>query len=240
VAEQLLDRAQVGAALEKMRRERVAETMRMRRQAAQRARVQPLARHRKEERVVRAARQLGACIAEIPRDPVRRLLAERDHAILAALAVPNVHVLLLEVDVPEIEADRFGASQSCGIDELDERSVPERQRPLTLEQRELLLHRVPLRRVRQAATAPRPEPSRRHAGRPERMPQEGPHRRELAADRGGCETSASPAPGAEHADVLDERAHVHVVECCPFRLEPAAELGHVDAVRAACPLGERR
>ena len=55
VAEQLLDGAEVGAALQEMRRECVAEAMRMRGETAQRARVQPPAANGEEERVVRRA-----------------------------------------------------------------------------------------------------------------------------------------------------------------------------------------
>ena len=40
MAEQLLDRAQIGAALEQVRREGMAQAVRVRQQAAQRARVE--------------------------------------------------------------------------------------------------------------------------------------------------------------------------------------------------------
>jgi hypothetical protein len=43
--------------------------------------------------------------------------------------VANVHVLLLEVDVGEVETDRLGATEAGGVDELDERAVPEGERP---------------------------------------------------------------------------------------------------------------
>jgi hypothetical protein len=49
VAEQLLDHAQVGAALEQVGRERVAETVRVRRQTAQGARVEAAAARGEEE-----------------------------------------------------------------------------------------------------------------------------------------------------------------------------------------------
>ena len=58
VAEQLLDRPQVGAAFEQVRRERVAQAMRMRKEAAERARVEPLAPNGEEESVVGAAGEL--------------------------------------------------------------------------------------------------------------------------------------------------------------------------------------
>ena len=58
VAQELLDRPQVGAALEQVRRERVPQAMRMRDEPAQRRGVQAAAVRREEQRVVRAAREL--------------------------------------------------------------------------------------------------------------------------------------------------------------------------------------
>src|SRR5437764_15176009 len=55
VAEQLLDRPQVCAALEQMRRERMPQPVRMRRDPPHRARVEATATHREEERLLRAA-----------------------------------------------------------------------------------------------------------------------------------------------------------------------------------------
>ena len=103
VAEQLLDRAQVGAALEQMRRERVPEPMRVRDEPAERRRVEPAAARREEQRVLGAAGELRPRLAEVARDEVRGLLAERDDAVLRALALADVDELLLEVDVAEVE-----------------------------------------------------------------------------------------------------------------------------------------
>src|SRR4029450_3323252 len=52
VAEQLLDHAEVGAALEQMGGERVAEPMRVRDQASERARVESAPPRREEKRVL--------------------------------------------------------------------------------------------------------------------------------------------------------------------------------------------
>ena len=90
--------------------------------------VEPPAARREEQRVLGAARELGPRLAEVAGDPVRGLLAERDDAVLRALAVPDVHVLLLEVDVAEVEPDGLGAAQPGRVDELDERAVAERER----------------------------------------------------------------------------------------------------------------
>ncbi len=108
--EELLDHAQVGSALEEVRRERVPEAVRVGSDTAQRRGVEPAAARREKERVLGAAGERRASLAEVAGEPVRRLLAERHDAIAAALAVPNVDALLLEVDVPEVETHRFGAS----------------------------------------------------------------------------------------------------------------------------------
>src|SRR5579885_152022 len=86
VAEQLLDRAQVGAALEQMRRERVPQAVGTAHEPSQRRRVETAAVRGQEQGVVRAARERGARALEVARDEVPRLLAERDDAVLAALA----------------------------------------------------------------------------------------------------------------------------------------------------------
>ncbi len=65
MAEELLDRPQVGPAFEQVRRERVAQAMRVGDEPAQRRRVEPAPGRGEEERVVRAARQLGSRAPEI-------------------------------------------------------------------------------------------------------------------------------------------------------------------------------
>ena len=67
VTEQLLDGAQVGAALEQVRGKRVPEAVRMGSEAAERARVQPSAPRRQEEGVLGSARQAWARIPQIAR-----------------------------------------------------------------------------------------------------------------------------------------------------------------------------
>jgi len=87
VAEQLLDRPQIGPAFEQVGREGVAEAVRMRKQPAERARVEAAAAGGEEERILCPASELRTAVAEVERQPVRGLLAERDDALLAALAV---------------------------------------------------------------------------------------------------------------------------------------------------------
>src|SRR5262249_56463866 len=127
VSEQLLDRPQIGTALEQMRRERVAQSMRMREHPANRRRVEPPSARGDEERVLGAADEVRTRIVQVTRDAERGFLAERDDALLAALP-EHADLFLLEVDVAEVESDRLVAAQSRGVHELDERAVPDRQR----------------------------------------------------------------------------------------------------------------
>ena len=150
-----------------------------------------------EERVVRAAGELGPRVAEVAREPVRRLLAERDDALFAALAVADVDELLLEVDVSEVEADGFGAAEAGGVDELDERAVPDRDRAVALERLEQLLDLGGGRRVGQAPRAAGREACVGDALRPERMAEEGAHGGELARDRRRRELPPRRAPPSD-------------------------------------------
>src|ERR1043166_7761848 len=79
VSEQLLDRPQVGAALEEVRRECVAQPVRVGQEASERARVEPPAASRQEQRVVRAPRELGPRLAKIDRKSMSGLLAQRHY-----------------------------------------------------------------------------------------------------------------------------------------------------------------
>ena len=242
MSEQLLDRPQVGPALEQVRGEGVSQPVRVRNEPAQCARVEPPAAGGEEERVLRAARELGPAVAQIAREPVRRLLPERDDAVLRALAAPDAHELLLEVDVAEVEADRLGAAQPGGVDELDERAIAERDRTLSLEPREEALHLCRPRRVRQATRGAWGECGVRHARRPEGVTQEGAHGGELAADRRRGELGRPPAGtrGAQVRCIVDERADVDVVELRLAPLQPAAELVDVVAIGTPRALRERR
>src|ERR687885_250596 len=124
VAEEFLDRPQVSAAFEQVGRERVPQPVRVRKHTPQRARVEAPATHGDEERVFRAGGELWPRLVQVPRDPMARLLAERNRALLAALAA-HVNELLLEVDVAEVETCCLAAAQSGRIDELEQRPVPQ-------------------------------------------------------------------------------------------------------------------
>ena len=90
---------------------------------------------------------VGSRVAQVAGDVVRGLLAERDDALLAALAV-DVQRLALEVDVREVEADGLGAPQPRGVEELEQRAVAERERGVAVHQLEQLVDLRLLRRVR--------------------------------------------------------------------------------------------
>src|SRR5438132_13157279 len=132
VPEQLLDRPQVGAAFEEVRGERVPEPVRMPHEAAQRARVETPPAHGEEERILRATCELRSRVPQIERDAVRGFFAERDDPLLASLAA-DVHGLLLEVDVREVQADGLRTAQASGVDELDERAIPGRDRAVAVQ-----------------------------------------------------------------------------------------------------------
>src|SRR5438270_1034799 len=87
VAEELLDRPEVGAAVEQVCCERVTEAVRVRGDAAQRGGVEAAPARGEEEGVVCSARQLGAGVTEVAREPVLRLFPEWHDAMLRALAV---------------------------------------------------------------------------------------------------------------------------------------------------------
>ena len=108
-----------------------------------------------------------------------------------------MHELLLEVDVAEVEADSLGAAQPGGVDELDERAVPQRDRSFALERGERALDLGGRRRVGQAPRAARAEARVGHALGPERMSEEGAHRGELPADRRRRELPPRRAPPSQ-------------------------------------------
>ena len=115
----------------------------MREEATERARVEPAAARRQEERVVGAACKRRPRLVQVTRDPMRGLLAERHDALLRALPA-YAHVLLLEVDVGEVEPDRLGGAEPGRIHELDERAVSQLERALAVEPLE---HRIDLGRL---------------------------------------------------------------------------------------------
>ena len=125
----------------------------MREQPAERARVEPASADREEERVARAASEVRTPVAEPAAEPPRGLLADRHEPLLAALAT-HVHLLPIEVDVGEIEPDGLRRAEATRVDELDERSVPERERVVAGEPVDRALDLAQARRLGQPARPP--------------------------------------------------------------------------------------
>src|SRR5437879_1491320 len=112
--------------------------MGMRRDPPQGARIEPPPSNGEKKGLLLVPHELGPRVAQIAREPPRGLLAERHDALLAALAA-HANELLLEVDVREIEVDRLAAAEPGRVDELDQRSVSERERAFALERVQRLL-----------------------------------------------------------------------------------------------------
>ena len=87
---------------------------------------------------------------------VRGLLAEREDALLPALAA-HVQGLAVEVDICEIESDGLGASQAGRVHQLEECTIAERERGVALDDLEKCLDLGGLRHVRQPAGSARSE-----------------------------------------------------------------------------------
>ena len=140
VAEHLLHRAEVGAALEKMRRERVAEEVRMDTARLEAGAVgefledeeragageRTAARVEEELRPV-AAVEMRAAEGEIAAHGLGGGTAERDEALLAALS-EHADDALVDGDAALLEPDGLGHAKPGAVQELDERTVAKRSR----------------------------------------------------------------------------------------------------------------
>ena len=123
-----------------------------------------------------------------------------------------------------------GAPQAGRVDELDERAVAQAER--TLSRRSESSSASTSATFGAGRQPPRPAgPHRRvrNTRRDRGQPEERPHRRELAPDRGRRELRPPPP---EVGRVVGEDADVHVVELEPARREPGCELLEIAPV---CP-----
>ena len=135
VAEHLLDGAEVGAALQEMGREGVAEEMGVHAPGLETGSIRELA----EDQERAGARQrtapgieeeLGPIPAvevrtaerEVSPHRLRGRPSERDQALLVSLAEDADHSLV-EGDAALLEPDRLGDAQAGSVEELDERTV---------------------------------------------------------------------------------------------------------------------
>ena len=140
VAEHLLHGAEIGAAFEQVRRERVAQEVRM--DAARLEsrllgelaqdeedagpRERPAARV-EEELHPRLALEMRAAVREVAAQRVDRGTADRDDAFLVPLA-DAADEAVLEVDGVLVEPGRLAHAQAAAVEELDERAVAHRER----------------------------------------------------------------------------------------------------------------
>ncbi len=140
VAEHLLHGAEVGAALEEVRREGVAEEMRMHPARLEPGSVGELSqdeeRTRAGERAApRVEKELGpiaavevrAAESEVPAYGFRCRAAERHEALLSALP-EHPDDALLDSDAALLEPDGLGHAEPGAVQELDERTVAQRAR----------------------------------------------------------------------------------------------------------------
>src|SRR5687768_15026942 len=106
----------------------MAEPVRVWCDAPERARVEPPPPGGKEDRVHRLACELRPRLVQVAGEPVRRLLAQRNHALLAAFA-SHMDLLPLEIDVRQVQIDRLPATEAGRVHELHEGAVAQTQRP---------------------------------------------------------------------------------------------------------------
>ena len=208
VAEELLDRPQVGTALEQMRCVCVPQPVRVRDEPSQHARVEPAAADRDEEGITGAAHEPRAAVSKPGAQAPDGLLAERHEPFLPSLAA-HVDLLAVEVEVGDVEVDRLRRTQTRGVDELEQRRVSERERFLAGRSVDELLDVRDLRHLGEAPTAAWRERCVRNASGAKGVTHERAHRGEAARDRGRREPS-SGAP--ELCRVLGQDPHVDVVE----------------------------
>ena len=165
---------------------------------------------------------------------VRRFLTERHDPLLAALA-PDVNRLLLVVDVREVERDQLGAPQPSRVEELQQRTISEREGRMPLCELEQALHLRLLRRVRQPPRPARGEGGVRDSLGPVCEAQARANSCNAAGDRRGGELR--PA-AAEVGDPVRESLGVDVAESEPALVEPAREGAQVGAVCAPARVRE--
>src|SRR5437660_4844958 len=120
MSEQQLHYAKIRAVIEQVRRESMAQRVR-RKLGGSNARLQGIALDQLPERLpgeraaargdedrvaLRTSRKLGSARREIALEPIHRLFAQRDEALLAALA-EDAHDTHVEAHLSELEADEF-------------------------------------------------------------------------------------------------------------------------------------
>jgi hypothetical protein len=73
-----------------------------------------------EEQRVRFAVLIGAHLVAIPGKPRQSPVADRHHAVLPALALPDQHRAARGVDVGQVQRDQFGAPHAGAVQRLED------------------------------------------------------------------------------------------------------------------------
>lgn len=210
--------------------------MRVRKEPAEDARVEPPAADGDEQRVAGASYERGPPVTEPPRDAPGRLLAERDEPLLPSLP-SHVDVFAVEVDIGEVEPDGLGRAETAGVDELHERGVPQRERIVPVEGVDEPLYLCDLGRLGEATGVPGRERRLWDPCMPEGVPGERSNRGEPPRDRGRGE--AAPRP-SELGGVRREHPHVQVLQVEPPLGQPGREVPQIGTVGPPRCVGERR
>src|SRR5829696_298340 len=266
VPEHLLDRAEVAAAGEQVRREGM--TQRVRAHAVREAGrhgvaaddlVEALtsqlaaAEVNEQMRLGRALDERGAAALEVHAERPERRLADRDQALLRALAA-SAQNALLDVHVHQLQADRLGGAQSARVHQLEQRPIAERRRLGAARLRQQLLDLAAREDVRQLPRAPRRAESRGgiRVEQPvaPQVPVERAQAGALAVDGGGRSgRSRGGAPGGRarvaHGTALSQRLEkigyvtgLRVQRRQIALREEAAELQEVRSIRIERVTGE--
>ena len=220
MAEKLLDRAQVGAALQEVRRVRMAEAWgwgKSRRSVLVSSR-----RPRAERKSASHAPRASAGRPSRSQRPSRQAASSPTGTRRSFPPLPRTWTCSRSRSTSPRSSPTASAERSPqAIDELDEGGVPQGERVVPGQPVDGLLDVAHPRRLRQP---PRPSRGERRLGdarRAERVADERAHRREPPADRRGREPATC---AAELRRVVGEDADVDVLDAEAVRVEPVGEV----------------
>ena len=229
VAEQLLDHAQVGAALEQVRRERVAQPVRVRADRAAACSCRAAARARRGR--ARPRRRARAAGARRGGSSASQYAASSPSGTTRSLSpLPCTRTCSCSKSTSaRSRPHRLGAAQARRVDELEQRAVAERERPVALERLEQRFDvlRSPARSAAGARAAARRPSGTRDGPSAKRR-----NERTAASLRAIVAGASLRRSRPELRRVVGERACVDVVERGPRLLEPRRERLEVEAVRS--------
>ena len=240
MAEELLDRPQVGASLQEVGRKGVPQPVRVGKEPPQRGGVERPSACGQKESVRGAASERRPSELQVAAQVEGGLLAQGDDPLLAPLPA-DADELLLEVHVGQRQVNDLLRTQARRVDELEQGPVADAECVVGLDLGEQSIGFVRLWRMRQA---PPPPPRHRQIGdaaRAVRRPDERADGRELACDRRLRQLPRVP-PGAVRSQLGGERresAGVESLEAEAVTAEPCGKLIEVPPVGPARGIGER-